>query len=112
MNRLLVHCHSVPSGYLIKNDGEYTFVYLSDYKGPPISLTMPVRNIPYFFDRFPPFFDGLLPEGMQLEALIRQNKIDANNFMAQLAAVGEDMVGAVTVTLPPDVCPFESGENP
>jgi serine/threonine-protein kinase HipA len=98
VHRLLVSCHGIPCGYLTQTSKtEYSFTYLEEYKGPPISLTMPVRFEPYTFDRFPPFFDGLLPEGVQLEALIRQNKIDAHNYMAQLEAVGGDLVGAVTV---------------
>jgi serine/threonine-protein kinase HipA len=48
------------------------------------------------FDTFPPFFEGLLPEGMMLEGLLRRLKIDRNDFFAQLAATGEDLVGAVT----------------
>jgi len=93
-----VACHGVPCGRLVQTGPhQYKFTYLSGYKGPPISLTMPVKLGFYDFDRFPPFFDGLLPEGGQLDALIRQNKIDAHDYMAQLEAVGADLVGAVTV---------------
>ncbi len=102
--RLLVACHSIPCGYLIQNQRhDYSFHYLDSYRGPPISLTMPVRLAAYTFDRFPPFFDGLLPEGLQLEALIRQNKIDKYDYMAQLEAVGADLVGAVTVMRDPSI---------
>lgn len=95
--RLLITCHSIPCGYLTQISAqEYTFAYLENYAGPPISLTMPTRTEAYTFDRFPAFFDGLLPEGSQLEALIRQNKIDSYDYMAQLEAVGGDLVGAVT----------------
>ena len=96
--RLLVSCQGIACGTLVQTDGLYTFTYFEDYVGPPISLTMPMQKAPYIFHRFPPFFDGLLPEGGQLEALIRQNKIDAHDYMAQLEAVGSDMVGAVTVS--------------
>ena len=51
----------------------------------------------YKFDKFPPFFDGLLPEGIQLEGLLKIRKIDKNDLLSQLIAVGEDLVGAVTV---------------
>jgi serine/threonine-protein kinase HipA len=96
--RLLITCHTILCGYLTQTkSNEYSFTYLESYRGPPISLTMPVRLEPYTFDRFPPFFDGLLPEGVQLEALLRQNKIDAHDYMDQLEAVGADLVGAVTV---------------
>ncbi|MFW5877858.1 MAG: HipA N-terminal domain-containing protein, partial [bacterium] len=42
-------------------------------------------------------FEGLLPEGIQLEGLLKFNKIDRNDLFSQLMAVGDDMVGAVTV---------------
>jgi serine/threonine-protein kinase HipA len=76
---------------------EYGFRYDPLYQGPPVSLTMPVLDREFSFDRFPPFFDGLLPEGMQLDGLLRINKIDKNDFFSQLIAVGGDMVGAITV---------------
>lgn len=75
----------------------YRFIYSNGYEGDPISLTMPTDISTYEFDRFPTFFDGLLPEGAMLEGLLRQNKIDANDLFSQLLAVGQELVGAVTV---------------
>jgi len=75
----------------------FEFVYEKDYTGPPISLTMPVRAASYEFDSFPPFFDGLLPEGFLLEALLRVKKLDRTDKFGQLLEVGADTVGAVTV---------------
>ena len=75
----------------------YIFAYDPSYDGPPVSLTMPVRPEPYIFSEFPPFFDGLLPEGMQLEGLLKQKKIDRDDKFSQLLAVGADTVGAVSV---------------
>ena len=77
--------------------GKYTFIYLDDYDGPGISLTMPRNGQAYEYDRFPPFFEGLLPEGEMLGGLLRQLKIDAKDLFSQLMAVGRDLVGAVTV---------------
>lgn len=77
--------------------GVHTFSYAPGYDGAPVSLALPVRAEPYRFDRFPPFFDGLLPEGWQLEALLRQAKLDRSDLFGQLLAVGADPVGAVTV---------------
>jgi serine/threonine-protein kinase HipA len=79
-------------------EGGFRFEYQADYDGPPVSLTMPVREGVYTFPGFPPFFDGLLPEGWQLEALLRSAKLDRQDFMGQLIAVGADTVGAVTIT--------------
>ena len=58
---------------------------------------MPVRDEAYLFDEFPPFFDGLLPDVFQLEALLRQKKLDHNDKFGQLLIIGADTVGAVTV---------------
>lgn len=87
------------AGQLIEADNghEYRFQYEPGYNGPPISLTMPVREENYLFNEFPPFFDGLLPEGFQLEALLRQKKLDRNDRFSQLLIIGADTVGAVTV---------------
>ena len=99
--------HDRVAGRLIEEESgrAYTFVYATGYEGPPASLTLPVRDEPYAFDRFPPFFDGLLPEGWQLEALLKRAKLDRHDRMGQLLAVGADTVGAVTVL------PDESAEG-
>jgi len=87
------------TGQLIEaeNGRDYSFQYEQGYNGPPISLTMPVREETYHFNEFPPFFDGLLPEGFQLEALLRQKKLDRDDKFGQLLIVGADTVGAVTI---------------
>lgn len=81
----------------IKYGEIYQFEYIDDYNGEAISLTMPVEKKKYHYIQFPSFFDGLLPEGFQLEALLKEKKIDRNDYLSQLAAIGKDMVGAVTI---------------
>ena len=78
--------------------GRYVFRYDDSYAGPPVSLALPVSRREFSFDVFPPFFEGLLPEGAMLEGLLRQRKIDRTDLFGQLLAVGGDTVGAVTVT--------------
>ena len=98
MRKASVFLHGKPAGQLIEfGNGRFQFTYNEDYAGPPISLTMPVQQSPYDFDGFPSFFDGLLPEGLMLDALLRQLKIDRTDTFSQLCAVGADLVGAVTV---------------
>lgn len=75
----------------------YRFIYDDDYKGGPVSLTMPTQTQIYDFDSFPPFFDGVLPEGVMLDSLLRQAKIDRDDAFSQLILVGEDLVGNVQV---------------
>jgi len=100
MRRVRVEVNAVPAGSLeeLQAGSEYVFHYDEGYSGPAVSLTMPTLTREYTFASFPPFFDGLLPEGAQLEALLRLNKIDRNDLFSQLVAVGRDLVGAVTVT--------------
>lgn len=76
---------------------KYRFEYLTGYAGSPVSITMSSRSYSYDFDSFPPFFDGLLPEGYQLDGLLKFSKIDRNDLFSQLVAVGDDLVGNVTV---------------
>lgn len=90
--------HKDQAGILTNNeDGTYCFEYSADYTGDPISLSMPVRAEKFEFSAFPPFFDGLLPEGVQLEGLLKSHKIDRNDYFTQLIVTGKDLVGAVTV---------------
>lgn len=98
MRSAIIFVHGKPAATLTEYDKQkFQIDYLEDYHGQPISLTLPVSNKHYEFDQFPSFFDGLLPEGLQLEALLRQNKIDRDDCFSQLITVGNDMVGAVTV---------------
>ncbi|MGE3319399.1 MAG: HipA N-terminal domain-containing protein [Candidatus Berkiella sp.] len=98
MRKARVFNHGIYAGDLIdKQDGTYRFEYNNAYQGAPISLTMPVAQKSFNYTHFPPFFDGLLPEGMLLEALLKNAKIDRKDFFTQLVTVGKDLVGSVTV---------------
>jgi serine/threonine-protein kinase HipA len=99
MRRAKVYVKGIEAGTLteVEKGKEYLFEYLDEYNGLVVSRTMPVKERSYRFNRFPPFFDGLLPEGIQLEGLLKIKKIDKNDYFSQLMAVGEEMVGVVTV---------------
>ncbi len=85
-----------PAGILTEENGHYLFEYSKDYKGPSISRIMPREKERFEFEEFPSFFDGLLPEGVNLEAFLRRTKIDRRDYFGQLLAAGHDLVGAVT----------------
>lgn len=99
MRKAKVYVKGIEAGILaeLKQGKGYTFEYLEGYDGLEISRTMPTKVKVYKFNGFPPFFDGLLPEGIQLEGLIKIRKIDKHDYFSQLIAVGEDLVGVVTV---------------
>ncbi len=100
MRKALVKMHEEIAGVLIERaDHSFEFHYDDGYIGPPISLTMPRTEKSYNYDHFPPFFDGLLPEGIQLEGLLKKYKIDKTDYFSQLIITGSDLVGAVTVSI-------------
>lgn len=99
MKRARVFVDGLLAGELqeIEKGKLYRFIYLDNYTGLPVSFKMPTDKKIYEFDRFPPFFEGLLPEGVMLEGLLRQTKLDRDDLMEQLIAVGGDVVGNVTI---------------
>lgn len=99
MRKARIFLYGIETGILIEKEKnrDYLFIYNTDYTGEPVSLTMPVVEREFRFDGFPSFFDGLLPEGVQLDGLLRNRKIDKDDYFEQLTATGSDLVGAVTI---------------
>ncbi len=99
MRKARIFLYGIETGILIEQEKnrEYSFIYNSQYSGEPVSHTMPVEERKFRFDSFPSFFDGLLPEGVQLDGLLRNRKIDKDDYFEQLITTGSDLVGAVTV---------------
>ncbi len=99
MRKAKIYVKGVEAGKLteVQQGKEYIFEYNDGYEGLVVSRTMPKNIKVYKYDTFPPFFDGLLPEGIQLEGLLKIKKVDRKDYFSQLIAVGDDMVGAVTV---------------
>jgi len=102
MRKAQVYMNNILAGTLEElGNNQYQFSYDKNYQGASISLTLAKQTLAYQFDKFPPFFEGLLPEGKQLEALLHHCKLDRNDYFGQLVQVGHDLVGAVTVELMP-----------
>ena len=100
MRKAIILVHGKRAGVLTEvSSKEYYFEYDENYGGEAVSLTMPVSHKKYCYTSFPPFFEGLLPEGIMLEGLLRLSKIDKNDYFSQLVIKGNNLVGAVTVKL-------------
>jgi len=99
MKKAKIFANGILIGRLIEweKNHRYEFAYLEDYCGPSISLTMPLTQRVYHFDQFPPFFDGFLPEGFMLDALLQKAKLDKDDHFEQLLRVGGELVGNITV---------------
>jgi serine/threonine-protein kinase HipA len=98
MRKALVYQQGVNAGLLEElEEGHWKVSYHAEYCGTPVSLTMPLSQRSHEFDRFPPVFEGLLAEGIQLEALLRRHKLDRQDMFAQLMLAGSDLVGSLTL---------------
>lgn len=96
--RAMIRQHGIPAGHLAEVvAGGWRFTYMPGYAGPPVSLALPVQEASWLFADFPPFLEGLLPEGPQLESILRKHKIDRSDCFRQLMFVGQDVVGSLTV---------------
>ncbi len=98
MRKAKILVNNIEAGILSEMEygKKYRFEYPDGYSGTPVSLTMPVNQKCYLFDTFPPFFDGLLPEGFQLEGLLKFGRIDRGDLFSQLVATGNNPVGNIT----------------
>ncbi|MEI7957706.1 MAG: HipA N-terminal domain-containing protein [Verrucomicrobiota bacterium] len=98
MKKAEVYQQGAFAGVLEELDGGgWRFTYADGYTGQPVSLTMAVAQAVHEFDRFPPALEGLLPEGSQLEAMLRRYKLDRTDLFGQLVVAGQDLVGSLTV---------------
>ena len=98
MRKAEVYQQAALAGILEELDGgRWRFTYSGGYSGEPVSQTMPLAQSVHEFDRFPPAFEGLLPEGIQLEAMLRRYKLDRTDLFGQLIVAGQDLVGSLTV---------------
>lgn len=77
---------------------QYDVAYLSKSGSKPISLTFPLRAVPFISADLHPFFCGLLAEGINKEIQCRMLKVDEKDlFGLLLLTADKDTIGAVTV---------------
>lgn len=92
----------LPIGQLVsEDDGSMAFAYLPDWLGNsaqhPLSLSLPLREEPYGEALTRSFFDNLLQENDQLEAIIQREGLERGDIAGLLAHVGADCAGAISV---------------
>jgi HipA-like protein len=98
MNKIIkIYNNGIFAGFLEELDQgkKYRFKYNTGYKSDPISLTMPVEKNIYDFTCIPPFFDGLLPEELRLQQLLKIKKLDRNDILSLLIAIGKNLKGTL-----------------
>jgi serine/threonine-protein kinase HipA len=104
MRQAIIKYNDVDAGLLQETDeGKYVFTYneqyVQTYPEQFVCFQMPVRTYPYVSNRLFPFFDGLIPEGWLLNITAETWRINKNDRMGLLLAVGQNCIGAVSVHL-------------
>ena len=81
--------------------GEMRFAYskawLADDTAPPVSFSLPKRQQPFSRREARPFFEGLLPEEEQREAIAAALGISKGNEFRLLESLGGEVAGALTL---------------
>lgn len=77
----------------------YSEPYLDDSTAPPVAFTLPKRAGAFRATggSVPPFFAGLLPEGLRLTAITAAAKTSEDDHFSILLAVGADTIGDIQV---------------
>jgi serine/threonine-protein kinase HipA len=101
MRKAGIMVHDQTAGWLTQDENGYHFVYDPAYlRSPdpePVSLTLPLQELPFNNNVLFPFFDGLIPEGWLLEIAEKNWKLDPRDRMGLLLACCNDCIGAVSV---------------
>ncbi|MFL6130027.1 MAG: type II toxin-antitoxin system HipA family toxin [Mycobacteriales bacterium] len=73
--------------------------YLTDTAAPPVAWTLPKTSdvLRTAGGAVPPFFAGLLPEGIRLRAVVAGTRTSEDDHLTLLIAVGADAIGDVRV---------------
>ena len=85
------------AGVLVENDNEYVFSYDNNYKGKPISLSMPVNVKIHTSKQLHPFFNILAPEGWLKKRFSEIQQIDERDSLGFLIENGNDLLGAISM---------------
>lgn len=85
------------AGSLSEEDTHYVFIYANDYKGKPISLSMPLSKTPYKSNELHPYFKSLAPEGWLKKRFSELQQIDERDIFGLLLENGSDLIGAISM---------------
>lgn len=101
MRRAKIYFKKQLAGILSETDTGYRFEYLPSYlsltDAKPVSLTLPLTEIPYESNVLFPAFDGLIPEGWLLDVALRNTDISSLDRMSLLLLCCRDCIGALSV---------------
>jgi len=85
----------------LDRDGQMQFTYAAEWlaggRSPALSCSLPKRREPFRRRLCRPFFEGLLPEGAQRDAVARVLGVSQENEFGLLERLGGEVAGALTL---------------
>lgn len=63
----------------------------------PISISLPLTDVPFSPAKTKSFFEGLLPEGFSRKAVATWIKADENDYLSILSVLGRECIGAIKI---------------
>lgn len=81
------------------NDARFRYVreYIEDREAAPISVSLPFQDDYFSTEQTRNFFESLLPEGFSRKAVADWMKADENDYIAILAQLGRECLGAIKI---------------
>ena len=92
-----IYMYDELAGVLVDKGNEYVFSYNINYKGKPISLSMPINVQRYPSKELHPFFKSLAPEGWLKKRFSELQHIDERDSLGFLIENGNDLLGAISM---------------
>lgn len=86
--------------------------WLTDDSAPPLSFSLPKRQTSFSTRECLPFFEGLLPEGAQRDAVAAALGVSPGNTFELLAELGAEVAGAIALWPEGEAPPSGSATDP
>ena len=90
----------------------YAARWLTDDSAPPLSFSLPKRQASFSTRECLPFFEGLLPEGAQRDAVAAALGVSPGNRFGLLAQLGAEVAGALSLWPEGEVPPPRRAAEP
>ena len=98
---------SVKVGQISKAGFAYDPTYLSRGNVKPISVSLPLQEVPFSTQKTKIFFDGLLPEGFTRRTVAQWMHVSEDDYLSILAGLGRECLGAIRIVDESDTAPAQ-----
>ena len=98
---------SVKVGQISEAGFAYDPTYFSRSNVKPISVSLPLQEVPFSPQRTKNFFDGLLPEGFTRRTVAQWMHVSEDDYLSILAGLGRECLGAIRIVDESDTAPAQ-----